>query len=126
MIQFGNKHGWNSIKCRTTLLMNRSQCYQSIKFFNHYLRATMCQAIHYCQNNTKTVKKRDTDAKLVILSKFHVFSRVKTVVGYVVMRKHNSFRKTGGAGSILHIDHVVTIDRFFQLKIFFVILITSK
>ena len=84
----------------------------------------MREAAHSGQYHTKAVKKRHTDTTFIFGSKFHVYAGQITVIDYVVMGEHHAFGKTGSAGGVLHIHHILTrgqVSKPDQLIIFHII-----
>ena len=63
--------------------------------------------VHCCQHHTKTVEQRYADTKFVICGKAHVLTGKETVVGNIVVGKHNSFRESCCSRRILHVHHIV-------------------
>ena len=111
MVELRNKHGGHTVKHRTPFLVNGCKGNKRIKFFDHHLRAAVSEAAHGGQHHSEAVKQRHAYTTFIIGGKLHVYSGEVTVVHYVVMCEHNSFRKSGCARGILHIDHILTASQ---------------
>ncbi len=61
----------------------------------------------------------DGYAKPVLFGEVHGQSGKIGIIDNVMVREHDRFRKTGGAGGVLNVYHVVSIERcgmFIQLR----------
>ena len=115
MVQFGNEHGGYAVKCRAALLVDRGEHYQRVEAFHHYFCTAVCQAVHGGKYHAKAVEQWYADAELVIGGKLHVLTGKETVVGNVVVGKHDAFRESRSAGGVLHVHYIVASDLTFEL-----------
>ena len=67
----------------------------------------MCQYVHGGQYHAEAVEEGNAATKLVFGSELHMLAGQQTVVGYIIVRQHDTFREASRAGSILHIDNIV-------------------
>ena len=126
MVEFGNKHGGNSVQSRTPFLVDGCQNQQRVESFYHYFCTSVSQTVHCGEHYTEAVEERHADAKFVICREFHVFARQETIVGDVVVCQHYSLGESGSSRSVLHVHGIVTayfLLGFFQ---FFVINVLSQ
>ena len=80
----------------------------------------MCQYIHGSQYYAEAVEEGNATTKLVFGRELHMLTGQKTVVGYIIVRQHDTFRETCRTGCILHIDYIVAIDEFLGIFQFIV------
>ena len=104
-----------AVKCRAALLVDRGEHYQWVEAFQHYFRTAVCQAVHGGKYHAKAVEQWYADAELVIGGKLHVLTGKETVVGNVVVGKHDAFRESRSAGGVLHVHYIVASDLTFEL-----------
>ena len=97
MVQFGDEHGGHTVECRATFFVDGGQYYQRVETFHHYFRTAVCQAVHGGEYHAEAVKQRYADAEFVVGGKFHVLARQETVVGNVVVGKHDALRESCSA-----------------------------
>ena len=74
-------------------------------------RHTVGHSRQNAQHASKAVKQRYGQAEAVLLGKPLVFPDPETVVADIVMGQFNALGKSGGAGCVLHIDHVMRVER---------------
>ena len=67
----------------------------------------MCQYVHGSQYHAEAVEEGNAATKLVFGSELHMLTSQQTVVGYIIVRQHDTFRETCRTGSILHVDNIV-------------------
>ena len=63
------------------------------------------------QHTPEAMKKGNRDTQAVLLRQFHALRHISAVVDDIVVRKHHSFGKSGGAGRVLHVDHIIGMQR---------------
>ena len=127
MVQLSDEHGGHAIQGRATLLVDRCQRNQRIKTLHQNLGATVCKAVHGCQNHAKAVEQGYAYAELVILSEFHVLTCQETVICYVVMGKHDSLGESCRTRCILHVYDVMACNSLAQtLELIILSILTQK
>src|SRR5690554_5315001 len=108
MVQHRDEHGGYTVQYGTTFFVYRGKCDQRVEPLYHHLCATVRQAAHGGENNTKTVKQWYADTAFIFRGKMHMYPCQITVVGDIVVSKHHPFWKTGRAGGVLHVHHIVS------------------
>ena len=107
MVKFGNEHGGHTVECGATLLVDRCQGNQRIKTLHNHLGTSVGKAVHGGQNHAEAVEQRHAYAQFVILGELHVLTCQESVIGNVIVGKHDSLGESCGTRCILHIDNVV-------------------
>jgi hypothetical protein len=80
----------------------------------------MGDACHYGEYATETMEKGNWYAKAILFREAHALSNKETIVDYVVVGKHDPFRKTGSSGGILHVNDFMGIKTCLNRSQFFI------
>ena len=120
MVQNGDKHRGDSIDSRTTLLLYKLQCLKGIKTLHYDHRRAVIYTVEGTHDTPETMEKRYLDQETILLGHAHNVTHHPRVVDNIMMRQHYPFREPGRPGGILHIDHVVYINRHFTIPQLFI------
>ena len=118
MVEHRDVHRRHAVGRRAFLLFDRSHHLHRIELFEKHHRRAVIDAAHDAEHAAEAVEKRHGDADAVAAGEVLARADPETVVGDVAVGELHALRKTGRAGSVLHVDDVVHVALRLALEIF--------
>jgi acyl-CoA synthetase (AMP-forming)/AMP-acid ligase II len=95
----------------TFFFLNRRQHQKRVKPFDNRRCRAVGEDRHHSQSQAETVEQGHGQAYNVLFGKPLVVADSQAVVKNVPVGKHDTFGKTRGSAGVLHIHHIVTVQR---------------